>query len=97
MQRLRELGWDASPPGTTRWIADTWVALKTVCSLQVFFFPSSAQELCLISTELGEKCEAIGQKLLYLEDQLHVAIQNHDEDLIHILSISLMQRLPGSL
>uniref|UniRef100_A0A4X1UED5 DISC1 scaffold protein n=1 Tax=Sus scrofa TaxID=9823 RepID=A0A4X1UED5_PIG len=35
--------------------------------------------------ELGEKCEAIGKKLLYLEDQLHTAIQSHDEDLIHSL------------
>ncbi|KAF6073216.1 DISC1 scaffold protein [Phyllostomus discolor] len=43
------------------------------------------EELYIISAELGEKCEAIGQKLLYLEDQLHVAIQNHDEDLIHCL------------
>ncbi|XP_045673159.1 disrupted in schizophrenia 1 protein isoform X3 [Phyllostomus hastatus] len=43
------------------------------------------EELYIISAELGEKCEAIGQKLLYLEDQLHVAIQNHDEDLIQCL------------
>ncbi|KAM5301033.1 disrupted in schizophrenia 1 protein [Glossophaga mutica] len=43
------------------------------------------EELYIISAELGEKCEAIGQKLMYLEDQLHVAIQNHDEDLIHCL------------
>uniref|UniRef100_A0A8D2A475 DISC1 scaffold protein n=1 Tax=Sus scrofa TaxID=9823 RepID=A0A8D2A475_PIG len=35
--------------------------------------------------ELGEKCEAIGKKLLYLEDQLHTAIQSHDEDLIQSL------------
>ena len=73
------------------------VALKKICNLRVFFFPSSGQEPYIISTELGEKCEAIGQKLLCLEDQLHVAIQNHDDDLIHILSCSQIQHLPGSL
>uniref|UniRef100_A0A8C3X0A6 DISC1 scaffold protein n=1 Tax=Catagonus wagneri TaxID=51154 RepID=A0A8C3X0A6_9CETA len=38
-----------------------------------------------LSAELGEKCEAIGKKLLHLEDQLHTAIHSHDEDLIHTL------------
>lgn len=50
----------------------------------IFFF-FSGQESYVLSAELGEKCEAIGKKLLYLEDQLHTAIHSHDEDLIHIL------------
>ncbi|XP_053523269.1 disrupted in schizophrenia 1 protein [Artibeus jamaicensis] len=54
------------------------------------------EELDIISAELGEKCEAIGQKLLYLEDQLHVAIQNHDEDLIQCLRREL-QMVKGTL
>ncbi|XP_054550646.1 disrupted in schizophrenia 1 protein [Talpa occidentalis] len=44
------------------------------------------EESYIFSAELGEKCEAIGKKLLYLEDQLHTAIHSHDEELIHILS-----------
>uniref|UniRef100_G1P4P4 DISC1 scaffold protein n=1 Tax=Myotis lucifugus TaxID=59463 RepID=G1P4P4_MYOLU len=32
-----------------------------------------------LSAELGEKCEAIGKKLLCLEDQLHTAMHSHDE------------------
>ncbi|KAI5267807.1 Disrupted In Schizophrenia 1 Protein [Manis pentadactyla] len=47
----------------------------------------SATETYILSAELGEKCEAIGKKLMYLEDQLHTAIHSHDEDLIHILFI----------
>ncbi|XP_058131371.2 disrupted in schizophrenia 1 protein [Dasypus novemcinctus] len=43
----------------------------------------------ILSVELGEKCEAIGKKLLYLEDQLHAAIHNHDEDLIQGLKREL--------
>ncbi|XP_077024459.1 disrupted in schizophrenia 1 protein [Tamandua tetradactyla] len=47
----------------------------------------------ILSSGLGEKCEAIGKKLLYLEDQLHAAIHNHDEDLIHILFILQIKHL----
>ncbi|XP_036916142.1 disrupted in schizophrenia 1 protein [Sturnira hondurensis] len=54
------------------------------------------EELDIISAELGEKCEAIGQKLLYLEDQLQVAIQNHDEDLMQCLRREL-QMVKGTL
>ncbi|XP_032169835.1 disrupted in schizophrenia 1 protein isoform X2 [Mustela erminea] len=67
-------------------------------SLQVFedwkahpspslYFAGSEQkeESWLLSLELGEKCEAINKKLLYLEDQLHTAIHSHDEDLIQSL------------
>ncbi|XP_063116117.1 disrupted in schizophrenia 1 protein isoform X2 [Cavia porcellus] len=43
------------------------------------------QESYIFSAELGEKCEAIGKKILHLEDQLHVAIHSHDEDLIQAL------------
>lgn len=32
---------------------------------------------------------------MYLEDQLHVAIHSHDEDLIHILLILQMEHLLG--
>ncbi|XP_037676860.1 disrupted in schizophrenia 1 protein isoform X2 [Choloepus didactylus] len=47
------------------------------------------EESHILSAELGEKCEAIGTKLLYLEDQLHAAIHNHDEDLIQSLKKEL--------
>uniref|UniRef100_A0A4W2GRC7 DISC1 scaffold protein n=1 Tax=Bos indicus x Bos taurus TaxID=30522 RepID=A0A4W2GRC7_BOBOX len=53
------------------------------------------EESYIFSAELGEKCETIGKKLLYLEDQLHVAIHSHDEDLIHILLILQMEHLLG--
>ncbi|KAF6274519.1 DISC1 scaffold protein [Rhinolophus ferrumequinum] len=53
----------------------------------------SEQESYMLSAELGEKCDAIGKKLLYLEDQLHTAIRSHDDDLIHILFISLKREL----
>uniref|UniRef100_A0A2K6CAD4 DISC1 scaffold protein n=1 Tax=Macaca nemestrina TaxID=9545 RepID=A0A2K6CAD4_MACNE len=47
------------------------------------------EESYILSAELGEKCEDIGKKLLYLEDQLHTAIHSHDEDLIHSLKREL--------
>ncbi|XP_027960310.1 disrupted in schizophrenia 1 protein [Eumetopias jubatus] len=47
------------------------------------------EESCILSAELGEKCEAIDKKLLYLEDQLHTAIYSHDEDLIQSLKREL--------
>lgn len=47
------------------------------------------EEPYIFSAELGEKCEAIGKKLLYLEDQLHTAIQSHDEELIQSLKREL--------
>ncbi|KAM8812618.1 disrupted in schizophrenia 1 protein-like [Rhynchonycteris naso] len=43
------------------------------------------EEFYILSADLGEKCKAVGNKLLYLEDQLHMTIHSHDEDLIHIL------------
>ncbi|XP_023556646.1 disrupted in schizophrenia 1 protein [Octodon degus] len=43
------------------------------------------QESYILSAELGEKCEAIGKKILHLEDQLHTAIHSRDEDLIQSL------------
>ncbi|XP_051849577.1 disrupted in schizophrenia 1 protein [Antechinus flavipes] len=45
------------------------------------------EESYIMSLELKEKCEAISEKLLYLEDQLHAAIYSHDEGLVHILLI----------
>ncbi|KAF4018789.1 hypothetical protein G4228_010586 [Cervus hanglu yarkandensis] len=53
------------------------------------------EESYIFLAELGEKCETIGKKLLYLEDQLHMAIHSHDEDLIHILLIPQMKHLLG--
>uniref|UniRef100_A0A673T9K3 DISC1 scaffold protein n=2 Tax=Suricata suricatta TaxID=37032 RepID=A0A673T9K3_SURSU len=47
------------------------------------------EESCILSAELGEKCEAIDKKLLYLEDQLHTAVHSHDEDLIQSLKREL--------
>nr|XP_023404916.1 disrupted in schizophrenia 1 protein [Loxodonta africana] len=47
------------------------------------------EESYILSEELGEKCEAIGKKLLCLEDQLHTAIHSHDEDLIQSLRTEL--------
>ncbi|XP_074172578.1 disrupted in schizophrenia 1 protein isoform X1 [Rhinolophus sinicus] len=49
----------------------------------------SEQESYMLSAELGEKCDAIGKKLLYLEDQLHTAIRSHDDDLIQSLKREL--------
>ncbi|XP_027727593.1 disrupted in schizophrenia 1 protein-like [Vombatus ursinus] len=43
------------------------------------------EESYIISLELREKCEAISEKLLYLEDQLHAAIYSHDEGLVQAL------------
>uniref|UniRef100_F6TZY9 DISC1 scaffold protein n=1 Tax=Callithrix jacchus TaxID=9483 RepID=F6TZY9_CALJA len=55
------------------------------------------EESYILSAELGEKCEDIGKKLLYLEDQLHTAIHSHDEDLIHILFILELQMVKETL
>lgn len=53
----------------------------------MIFFLFSDQESHIISAEVGEKCEAIGMRLLHLEDQLHRVIHSPDEALFHILSI----------
>lgn len=53
----------------------------------MIFFLFSDQESHIISAEVGEKCEAIGMRLLHLEDQLHRVIYSPDEALFHILSI----------
>lgn len=39
----------------------------------------------MFSTELGEKCEAISEKLVHLEDQLQTSACRVDEGVIHIL------------
>uniref|UniRef100_A0A8C2MUV4 Disrupted in schizophrenia 1 n=1 Tax=Cricetulus griseus TaxID=10029 RepID=A0A8C2MUV4_CRIGR len=39
------------------------------------------EESHVVSAEVGEKCEAIGMRLLYLEDELHKAIHSRDESL----------------
>lgn len=43
----------------------------------------------IVSAEVGEKCEAIGVRLLHLEDQLLGAMYSHDE--------ALFQSLQGEL
>ncbi|XP_075398892.1 LOW QUALITY PROTEIN: disrupted in schizophrenia 1 protein [Tenrec ecaudatus] len=53
------------------------------------------EESYILSEEFGERCEAIGKKLLSLEDQLHTAIHCHNEDLIHILFILQIKYLLG--
>uniref|UniRef100_A0A8D2LSD2 DISC1 scaffold protein n=2 Tax=Varanus komodoensis TaxID=61221 RepID=A0A8D2LSD2_VARKO len=45
------------------------------------------EEFHILSTELKEKCETIREKLMHLEDQLHIAICSSDESLVHILFI----------
>lgn len=47
------------------------------------------EESHIITAEVGEKCEAIGVRLLHLEDQLHRASHSHDE--------ALFQSLQGQL
>uniref|UniRef100_A0A8C2MY59 Disrupted in schizophrenia 1 n=1 Tax=Cricetulus griseus TaxID=10029 RepID=A0A8C2MY59_CRIGR len=47
------------------------------------------EESHVVSAEVGEKCEAIGMRLLYLEDELHKAIHSRDE--------ALFQSLQGEL
>nr|XP_034378528.1 disrupted in schizophrenia 1 protein isoform X1 [Arvicanthis niloticus] len=47
------------------------------------------EESHIVSAEVGEKCEAIGVRLLHLEDQLHGAMHSHDE--------ALFQSLQGEL
>nr|XP_048306147.1 disrupted in schizophrenia 1 protein isoform X2 [Myodes glareolus] len=47
------------------------------------------EESHIISAEVGEKCEAIGVRLLHLEDQLHRVIHSPDE--------ALFQSLQGEL
>uniref|UniRef100_A0A7N5K7K0 DISC1 scaffold protein n=1 Tax=Ailuropoda melanoleuca TaxID=9646 RepID=A0A7N5K7K0_AILME len=67
---------------------------KVHLSPSLYFAGSEQKEdSCVLSAELGEKCEAIDKKLLYLEDQLHTAIHSHDEDLIHILFILQIKHL----
>lgn len=50
----------------------------------VFFF-NFLQEFFIFSTELDEKCEAISEKLVHLEDQLQTSVCRVDEGVIHIL------------
>ncbi|XP_051024830.1 disrupted in schizophrenia 1 protein [Acomys russatus] len=45
------------------------------------------EESLVVSAEVGERCEAIGLRLLHLEDQLRKASHTHDEALFHILSV----------
>ncbi|XP_072783226.1 disrupted in schizophrenia 1 protein isoform X2 [Taeniopygia guttata] len=44
-----------------------------------------SEEFFIFSAELGEKCEAISEKLVHLEDQLRSSACRVDEGVIHIL------------
>ncbi|XP_071662409.1 disrupted in schizophrenia 1 protein isoform X3 [Patagioenas fasciata] len=44
-----------------------------------------SEEFFIFSAELGEKCEAISEKLVHLEDQLQTSSCRVDEGVIHIL------------
>ncbi|XP_064564596.1 disrupted in schizophrenia 1 protein isoform X3 [Zonotrichia leucophrys gambelii] len=44
-----------------------------------------SEEFFIFSAELGEKCEAISEKLVHLEDQLQSSACRVDEGVIHIL------------
>ncbi|XP_068795127.1 disrupted in schizophrenia 1 protein isoform X1 [Struthio camelus] len=44
-----------------------------------------SEEFFIFSAELGEKCEAISEKLVRLEDQLQTSVCKVDEGVIHIL------------
>ncbi|XP_068252052.1 disrupted in schizophrenia 1 protein [Nyctibius grandis] len=44
-----------------------------------------SEEFFVFSAELGEKCEAISEKLVHLEDQLQTSVCRVDEGVIHIL------------
>ncbi|XP_063246561.1 disrupted in schizophrenia 1 protein isoform X1 [Prinia subflava] len=44
-----------------------------------------SEEFFIFSAELGEKCEAISEKLVHLEDQLQSSTCRVDEGVIHIL------------
>uniref|UniRef100_A0A8C5ZLC2 DISC1 scaffold protein n=1 Tax=Marmota marmota marmota TaxID=9994 RepID=A0A8C5ZLC2_MARMA len=67
---------------------DAEAAVRVLKSLwrthDLFLF--SGQESYILSAELEEQCEAIGRKLLDLEDALHTAMHSHDGELIHILA-----------
>ncbi|XP_059421657.1 disrupted in schizophrenia 1 protein [Carassius carassius] len=57
--------------------------------LEEFLFcleDASPEDLCEETTELAERCEFISERLHYLEEQLQTAIEQHDEDLTHILT-----------
>ncbi|XP_036611449.1 disrupted in schizophrenia 1 protein [Trichosurus vulpecula] len=64
-------------------LAEEWQA--TLCPTTPGGGCEQKEESYIISLELREKCEAISEKLLYLEDQLHDAIYSHDEGLVQAL------------
>lgn len=83
-------------PLWTPWINHRCVhSPENTCSLLMIYFLFPWPGIHIFSAELGEKCETIGKELLYLEDQLHMAIHSHDEDLIHILLILQVEHLLG--
>lgn len=55
---------------------------QQTCFLLFFNF---LQEFFIFSAELGEKCEAISEKLVHLEDQLQSSACRVDEGVLHIL------------
>ncbi|XP_050807553.1 disrupted in schizophrenia 1 homolog [Gopherus flavomarginatus] len=55
------------------------------------------EDFHLFSAELGEKCEAISEKLVQLEDQLQTSVCSLDDSFIHILFLHrLTIYLPAS-
>uniref|UniRef100_I3NFZ4 DISC1 scaffold protein n=1 Tax=Ictidomys tridecemlineatus TaxID=43179 RepID=I3NFZ4_ICTTR len=71
--------WDVSPR-----VLPAHRALKSLWPTHDLFF-FSGQESYILSAELEEQCEAIGRKLLDMEDALHTAMHSHNGELIHIL------------
>uniref|UniRef100_A0A8C9PR27 DISC1 scaffold protein n=1 Tax=Spermophilus dauricus TaxID=99837 RepID=A0A8C9PR27_SPEDA len=71
--------WDVSPC-----VLPAHRALKSLWPTHDLFF-FSGQESYILSAELEEQCEAIGRKLLDMEDALHTAMHSHNGELIHIL------------
>ncbi|XP_077879179.1 disrupted in schizophrenia 1 protein [Ictidomys tridecemlineatus] len=66
--------WQASPE---------WRAHHT---LELHCAGEQKEESYILSAELEEQCEAIGRKLLDMEDALHTAMHSHNGELIHILA-----------
>ncbi|KAF7253656.1 Disrupted in schizophrenia 1 protein, partial [Varanus komodoensis] len=57
---------------------------------------NNCEEFHILSTELKEKCETIREKLMHLEDQLHIAICSSDESLASRLSRHLRDALTST-
>ncbi|XP_073194172.1 disrupted in schizophrenia 1 protein isoform X1 [Lepidochelys kempii] len=65
------------PKGTERGAVPCPIAQTKCCELK--------EDFHVFSAELGEKCEAISEKLMQLEDQLQAAVCNLDDNFIQSL------------